>query len=407
MVLGPWTLNLPLAVTTAAERPDCFLTAELQWPVLLFTLGLSVAAGLVFGLHPVWQASRVPVAGALKDDAGSVSMSYGSVRARKALVGMQVAISALLLVPTGLFLKSLVNLTRVDLGMNTRNVITFRLSPRLNGYSPEQTRALFERVEERMAAIPGVSSVAASMVPLIAGSNWGNNLTVEGYARGPTADRDTHSMLSQVGPGFFGKMGIPLIMGREFTERDNLAAPKVAVVNEQFARHFFGGANPLGRRFCPGWGKVTPDIEIVGVIKNSHYAGVKQEIPRVYYTPWRQDKRPDSLSFYVRTVLDPAQIIPQMRREMASIDGDLPLQGLRTFEEQIRQNTRGDQLMLQLAASFAILATFMAMLGLYGGMVFRELLVILGAGLAAGIPAGYFPARRATRVNPIDALRYE
>jgi predicted permease len=469
LVLASWTLNLLLAEVGGGETPIYFLTARLEWPVLLFSLALAMLTGLLFGLHPAFEAARHGVADTLKDDSGHASSSRGSARVRKLLVTMQVAVSALLLIPTGLFLKSLVNLLHLDLGLKTDNLVTFRISPELNSYKPEQSRALFERVEEQMAAIPGVRSVTASMVPLIAGSNWGNNLTVEGFASGPQAD--TFSMFNLVGAGFFGKMGIPLIAGREFTERDSLAGGKVAIVNQTFARHFFGSGNPLGRKFCPGRGKVTPDIEIVGVVKDTKYSSVKQKPPRLYYTPWRQSKDIGSISFYVRTALEPAQVIPQVRRVMSSLDRDLPLQGLRTLDDQIRQNIMADRLVLELAAVFAILATVMAMLGLYGVMahsvtrrtreigirlalgagigrirymILRELLVILVAGLATGVPAalalarltesqlfgvtsrdgiviagavaalavaallaGYFPARRATRVNPVQALRYE
>ena len=137
-------------------------------------------------------------------------------------------------------MKSLVHIMRVDLGVRTENLVTFRLAPELNGYKPEQSRALFERAENDLAAIPGVSAVAAAMVPLIGNSTWMSSLTVEGFDAG--AKKDTNSCLNAISPGFLGKMGIPLVMGREFTERDNLAGPKVALVNEEFARYFFGGA---------------------------------------------------------------------------------------------------------------------------------------------------------------------
>jgi putative ABC transport system permease protein len=470
IVLGWWTLDLLLARIVASDSPAYWISTSLDWPVLLFSAGIAIVTGLIFGLYPAWDASCTTPGSTLKEAASQTTGGTGPARVRKALVCAQVMISAVLLIPTGLFLKSLVNILRVDLGIRTENVITFGVSPELNGYNPQQSRALFERMEQELAAIPGVSGVTAAMVPLIAGNNWGNNLTVEGFANGPEAD--THSMFNIVGAGFFGKMGIPLAAGREFKDSDTQAAPKVAIVNETFAKHFFGNRNPIGRKLTPGWDpKVLPDIEIVGVVKDSKYSNVKQKTPRVYYTPWAQSKDIGELSFYVRTALSPSQMAPQIRRVMSSIDRDLPLEGLRTLEEQVARTIRQDRIVLQLAASFAAIATVLAMLGLYGvmaysvtrrtreigirlalgagtarirSMVMRELLVILAAGLLLGVPAAlalgrmtesqlfgvkaydtsvvlgavsalaaaaflaaYLPARRATRVNPVEALRYE
>ena len=462
--IGSVTIEL-LVKQLAGDTPVNFITASLDWPVLLFALALSVATGLLFGLYPAWEGARASLAVTLKDESGQSSGTRGTARVRKALVCAQVTISALLLIPTGLFLKSLVNLMHVDLGMNTENVIGFRISPALNGYKEEQARAMFERVEAELAAIPGARSVTSSLVPLIGGSNWGNDVKIEGATPG----KNYNSRLSEIGPGFFGKMGIPLIVGREFNDTDTLAGAKVAVVNETFVNEFLEGRAPIGVRFSTTGG--APDIEIVGVIKDAHYAGVKQVPPKLYYTPWRQDKGITNLSFYVRSALPASQMIPQVRRVMAGIDRDLPLENLRTLDDQIARNIQTDRLVLKLAATFAILATVLAMLGLYGvmahsvtrrtreigirmalgarprtilGMVLREMSWILGIGLAFGVAAalsvtrfaesqlygvkprdamvvagatlaltitaflaGYLPARRAAKVNPLVALRYE
>ncbi len=372
-----------------------------------------------------------------------------------------------LLVPTGLLLKSLVNLLHVDLGIRTSNVIGFRITPQGNGYTPVQSRAIFERAEAELAAIPGVRSAVGSSVPLIGSSNWGTSFSMEGAL---TGGRRNSSKFNEVGPDFFSKAGIPLIAGREIRETDTAAAPKVVVVNETFVKQFFEGRNPIGRRI--GFGKGGElDTEIVGVVKDSHYSSVRQLPPPVFFRPWRQDDKLGSISFYVRSELPPKQIVPQIRNVMRSIDRDVPLEDVRTLEEQVHFNIRGDELIMRLAAAFAALATTLAMLGLYGvmaygvtrrrreigirmalgaapvrirAMVMRELVWILGFGLALGIPAAlastrliesrlfgvpgrdltivasatlllaltaaaaaYWPARRASRVDPLDALRCE
>ena len=464
VALGAVTVKFLIAALSG-DTTIYFLTAHLEWPVLLFALGLSVLTGLLFGLYPAWDGARVSLATTLKDESGQSSATRGTAGARRVLVCAQVMISAVLLIPTGLFLKSLVNLTHVDLGINTENVIGFSVSPSLNAYTLEQSRALYERMERELAAIPGVRSVAASLVPLIAGDNWGTTIKIEGAPR----DADYHPEYNEVGSGFLGKMGTPLMAGREFTAADNLAAPKVAIVNQQFVKAFLGGRNPLGVHFSTGGDKL--DTEIVGVAKDSHYSAVKQAPPKLFYTPWEQDKDLDSLCFYVRSALPPDQMFGQIRRVIASLDRDLPIEHLRTLDAQIAENIENDRLTLQLAAAFAVLATLLAMLGLYGvmahsvtsrtreigirmalgagpggilKMVLREMLWIVGIGLTAGIAialsvtrfaesqlygvkprdaavvvaaavalaatafaAGYVPARRAAKVNPLDALHYE
>ena len=469
LVMGSWTLSAIVNWVATGEVAVYFLTTRLQWPVLLFGLGVATLTGILLGLYPAWEASRRDVTDTLHDASAKTSASLGSARLRKVLVGAQVAISVLLLVPTGLFLKSLVNLLELDLGMRTEDVITFGVSPALNGYTQDEIRALYLRMEEELAVIPGVASVTASRVPLIAGNNWGSTLTVEGFASGPNID--SHANFSYVGPEFFSKMGIPLLSGREFTPRDDADAMPVAVVNQTFVDYFFEGESPLGRRFAQGWGDVELNTEIVGLVSDAHYSSVRDNPPRLFYMPWYQDELLGGMSFYVRSSLPAGQVMTELRQAMMIMDPDLPLENLRTMEAQVKDNIQADRIVLQLSAIFAIVATLLAMLGLYGVMaysvaqrvreigirmalgaasgrirmmVMTELLRILAIGLVVGIPislglaklsesqlfgvtafdfgilftavaaltaaavaAGYIPARRATRVDPVDSLRYE
>lgn len=455
------------ALAASVWNPDSFAVQGLNWPVLLFSIALSMAAGVLVGIYPAWDAARTPVAAVLAADSGKASGTRGARRLRMALVSTQVLISVVLLVPTGLFVRSLVNLLHVDLGIRTDNTIGFNVVPRLNGYSPEKIAAVLGQAEERLAAIPGAQSVASSSVPLIGGSNWGTGVRVEGT---PVNQKSRSSRTDDIGPGFFGKMGIPLIAGREILESDTAAAPKVAVVNQEFVKQFCGGRNPLGVMLQISRGNGF-DTRIVGVVRDSHYAGVRQKIPPVFYRPWRQDPRIGDISFYIRTALPPSQMAAQIRETMRSVDRNLPIEDLRTLDDQVHYNLRNDELALRLAGAFAVLATVLAMLGLYGVMaysvarrtreigirmalgaapgrirrlIFRELLWILGIGLGLGIPtalagarltasqlfgvkpfdaavvaaaatllaitavvAAFLPAHRAARVNPLNALRHD
>jgi putative ABC transport system permease protein len=336
LLFGRLTLSLLIRqLITSSDAPRYFLSSRLELPVLMFSLAVSLITGLLFGLYPAWEAARSSVATTLKDEGNQSSGTRRVASIRKVLVCGQVVVAAILLVPTGLFLKSVVNLVHVDLGIRTHNVVGFSLSPELNGYRPEQSRALFERVEGELAALPGVSGVSAAMIPVMSGSRWGSSLEIEGLAR-VDAQNSPHSWYNEIGPGYFGKMGIPLISGREFSENDNLTGPKVAIVNEEFMQKFYGNRNPIGMHF--GYWHKTPDIEVVGVVKDSHYADVREKPYPAYYLPWRQDKQIGNLGFYVRSALPSASTIPSIRELLARIDRNLPAEKLQTLEEQISSN---------------------------------------------------------------------
>lgn len=467
--LGLVVAKLTLRVIVAEIPPSggIQLTTDLDVRVLLFCLALCALTGLVFGLMPALQSTRHDLATVIKDQAGQTSGTGAASRFRGLLVSGQMAVSLVLLVTAGLFGKSLVSRMRVDLGLRADHLITFAVEPELNKYDAARTTAFYDQLEQRLAAIPGVTLVSASSVPLIAGNNWSENIRVDGFT--PAHDDDTDSNLARVGAGFFRTMGIPLIGGREFTVADNAAGQKVAVVNQTFARFYFKDGQPLGRLFAEGDGK--PDITIVGLVKDSKYSELDDQGRRVFYAPYRQARRPPSLYFYMRTAVEPESIGPQIRRTVASLDPNLPIADLKTMDTQIAEKLSSSRLVTKLTLSFAALAALLAGIGLYGvlafnvarrtreigirmaigatgsdvrGMVVREMAVMLVAGAVVGLGAAYAGARvlssmlygmspydvavfagaagllcgiagvasyvptlRATRVDPIQALRYE
>lgn len=470
MVVAHWTLALFVSLLPPEVQQTT--TFSISGTVILFGIGLTFATGLLFGLFLALHSTRLDLASALKNQAGQPSGAKGAARIRLLLATSQIALAMMLLASSGFFVKSLLNVSRVDLGLKADHVATFGLSPDLNGYSFDRTRLFFQRLEDELRAAPGVTAVTVSNEPILAGRNQQRDVAVQGFKAGP--DTDSNSHYNRVGPGYFSALGTPLIAGREFTDADSVNSAKVALVNQTFAKKFGLGNDAVGKLmgWAPGEGyRSALDTTIVGVVEDAKYSDVKQNVPPQFFVPYRQDKEPGGMHVYVRTSGDIAQAAPAIRAVVKRLDPNLPIEELETLPDQVRHNTFLDRMMTTLSAAFALLATLLAAIGLYGvlaytvaqrtreiglrmalgaapdrvrGMVLRQVAIMTLVGTLAGLAgalgvgkaaqsilfqmsgadpavlalsavalalvalcAGFIPAHRASRVDPMRALKYE
>ncbi len=489
LVVAYFGVQVLVGLMPSSGWQNSFIDTEPDLRMLGFTFGVSVLTGILFGLAPAVGAARTSLMSTIRQESGA-SDSRARMRLRKTLVIVQVALSLLLLIGAGLFMRSLRNLHTLDAGFRRDSLLFVFADPTRNGYKGQRTRDFYERLRERVEAIPGVrTSVLASIVPL-AGSRWNSWVSVPGYV--PKAGERSLVDMNTVSPRFFETFGIPIVLGRDFRAEDSpattpdppatpprpgevspheIAGPKVAIINESMAKKYFAGRNPIGQRFS-NTETYKPEVsfEIVGVVKDAHYFGLREVTePMAYKAIWRTNAGSQNLC--IRTTNDPARMIEAVRREVAAIDPGVPVLRTRTMEQQVDTNVLQEKIVATLSTFFGILALLLASVGLYGVMaqsvtrrtreigirmalgaqrggllwlVLRDSLAMVVIGALIGVPAAlaltkyvatflygigqrdplamtlatavlfgvamfaaYLPARRASRVDPNVALRYE
>jgi predicted permease len=482
LALAFWADKILMTLYLPSNAGDLKISIVPDLRILLFTFVVALLTGLIFGLVPAFQATKPDVGKTLKDQAGAVVGGSGGLR--KILVVAQVALSLLLLIGAGLFLRTLSNLSTLTPGFPVERLVGFSIDPTLSGYNVERAKLFYQQVSDNIATIPGINSVGLAGVRILENNEWDSSMTVEGYAA-PTPEARPQPFMNMVSPNYFATLGIPIVAGRDFRVTDNREVkkglnpdnpddwtPTTIIINETFARRFFAGRNPLGMHMGFGSDPGThTDMEIIGVVKDIKYTSLRDEIPPQAFIPYLGAHLIAEMTVYVRTTADPNLVMNSIRSKVHDLDPNVPIYSMRTTETQISNSLTSERMIASLSSVFGFLATLLAVVGLYGlmaytvaqrtreigirmalgaaqgnviWMVMREVLLLVGIGVALGVPAslalarvvknqlyglsahdtatllaatvalvlvacaaGYIPALRASRVGPMVALRYE
>jgi predicted permease len=466
LVLGYLGRNaIPALMTNGWEHND--LNVRMDWGVFAFAAGVTLLTGLIFGMAPAWLAARSEVSSSLKESAQTTTRRRRGVGG-KAIVAFQIALSTLLVVGAGLFLRTLFSLNSVDVGFRTDHLILFELSPPAQRYGPGKDVQLHQQLERSIAVLPGVEGVAPSWTAYIANNMSNDDFLPEDEPQ--FKDHRTAEDVNVVGDRFFQTMGIPIISGRAFGPQDTATSQKVAIINMSLAKKRFPHTNPVGKRFQTGDEK-REWVQIVGICADTRYASLRDDSPAQFFMPYMQQPEVGGMTYAVRTALSPAGIAPALRRVIKQSDRDLPIIDLRTQQQQIDASMQMERLFASLTASFGVLALALACVGVYGVMAYsvaqrtneigirlalgappgqvRSMIlrnsawlalegIVVGVGgalaltrvvksmlygvqpydpltfgagvlilMTVALAAGWVPARRAAAVQPMDALRHE
>jgi putative ABC transport system permease protein len=468
ILLAPRVSALLINMIWSGGTGDLPFSSRPDLRIMIFNYALALLASLLFSLAPAAQFWRPDLAPALKQQGMTARSS--PLRFRRISVALQVGLSLMLLVGAGLFVRTLHNLRSLNAGFATDHLLTFGIDPQMAGYEPARTFALYKRVFETLNGLPGVRLVAATNDPELANDNETGNITIAGYAAKPGEDMNVEK--PDVSGDYFSTLQMPLLAGRAFTEQDSPGSQNVAVVNENFARHFFADPQQaIGHSLGIGGPVVKNDTAIVGVVKDARHTSLREPVARTVFRPYLQNPEPHAMTFYVRTWQQPESAESTIRRAMQTLDSKVVLDTFRTMEEQIDNNLTSERVIALLASGFGVLAALMAAVGLYGvlaystaqrtseigirmalgatrgsvvRMVLFEVLWLAGISIAVALPlslllmraarsqlygisgsdpltlcgmtalvtlvalaAAMLPARRAARVEPMKALRYE
>jgi predicted permease len=463
LLLAYWTRHaipgLLLPPWASSERQ---FSAEFDVRVLILTIAVTIATTVLASLAPIWQSLRVEINAALKDGGRAATIAPAALHG-KWFVVFQVCLSVLLLIGAGLFVRTLSNLRSVSLGFRPERVVLFTMDPPRARYVSHARKALFERLDQAIGAIPGVDAASLSESALLSGGSSQTRVGPDGRTPGPKDE----AFVNNVGSRFFETMGIPIVVGRSFDEHDRESSPPVAVVNQRFVREFFPNGNPIGRTIRNG----NLLYEIVGVCGDTPFGRIRAPIPPTFYRHFTQTGEPGQMTFEVRTAASETAIMSSVRAAVRAIDKDLPLFDVRTQTQQIDALLGRERLFVALTSAFGVLALVLASIGIYGlmahgvsrrtneigirialgagrrdvlVMILREVAAItaLGAGIGivaaaslsryvramlfgitpadpatiggavaammlVALAAGWFPARRAARLDPMTALRHE